>query len=228
MRWPTADSSVGAKMIQSATARDRAEDRGDHPDDGAVGQQHEPELLLGGPDCREHAELAEPTLRDDGEARSGNERGKEQEDGGDREHGERVCVRGVAAARHCREARTAVPGQGVCESAGAPSARVDENRDVLRRRGGRRGDESELVAEIEWVLDDADDGPTLPVETERRPELHVQELGHTLAEGDLAGPGRGSCHDGARGDRRRRCRPDAGSGCRPSRRCRERAPCDDR
>ena len=82
----------------------------------------------------------------------------------------------------------AVPGQGVCEGAELLSARVDENGDVLRRPGGRRGDESELVAEIEWVLDDADDGPTPPVEIERRPELHVQELGHTLGEGDLPGP----------------------------------------
>ena len=89
-----------------------------------------------------------------------------------------------------RKARTAVPGQGVCEGAELLFARVDQNGDVLRRRGRRSGDESELVTEIEWVLDDADDGPTPPVEIERRPQLHVQELGHTLGEGDLAGPGR--------------------------------------
>ena len=81
-------------------ARDRAESRGDHSDDGAVRQQHEPEMLLRSPDCREHAELTEPTLRDDGEARCGNERGQEQEDGGDGEHCERVCGPDLAAARH--------------------------------------------------------------------------------------------------------------------------------
>ena len=80
------------------TARDRAEDGGDHSDDGAVCQQHEPEMLLSRPDGREHAELAEPTLRDDSEARGGNERGQEQEDGGDREHCQRVGGLDLAAA----------------------------------------------------------------------------------------------------------------------------------
>ena len=49
-------------------ARDRPDDRGDRPDDGAVGQQHEAEVLLRGADGGEHAELAEPSLRDDCEA----------------------------------------------------------------------------------------------------------------------------------------------------------------
>ena len=155
------------------TARDRAEDGGDRSDDGAVGQQHEPQMLLRGPDRREHAELAESTLRDDGEARGGNERGQEQEDGGDGEQCERVCGLDLAAVPRSREAGTAVFGQGVCEGAELLSARVDENGDVLRRPGRRRGDESELVTEIEWVLDDADDGPPPPVEIERRSLLHV-------------------------------------------------------
>ena len=73
-------------------ARDRAENRGDHSDDSAVRQQHKPKMLLRRADRREHAELAEPTLRDDGEARCGNERGQEQEDGGDGENRERVAV----------------------------------------------------------------------------------------------------------------------------------------
>jgi hypothetical protein len=117
------------------TARDRAESRADHPDDGAVRQQHEPEMLLSGPDGREHAELAEPPLRDDSEARGGNERGQEQEDGADGEQCERVCGLDLAAGARSREARTAVPGQGVCEGAELLLARVDENGDVLRRPG---------------------------------------------------------------------------------------------
>ena len=116
-------------------AYNRAENRGDHSDDGAVGQQHEPEMLLGSPDCREHAELPEPTLRDDSEARGGNERGQEQEDGGDGEHCDRVRGLDLAAAPRSPEARTVVPGQGVCEGAELLFARVDQNGDVLRRRG---------------------------------------------------------------------------------------------
>ncbi len=69
-------------------------------------------------------------------------------------------------------------------------ARVGENGDVLRRPRQQRGDEGELVAEIEWVLDDADDGPPPPVVIERPPSLHVPELRHTLGEGDLSRPGR--------------------------------------
>ena len=42
----------------------------------------------------EHAELAEPSLRDDGEAGGDNQRGQEQEDGGDREHGQRALRAG--------------------------------------------------------------------------------------------------------------------------------------
>src|SRR6185503_11467040 len=44
--------------------------------------------------------------------------------------------------------------------------------------------------EIEWVLDDANNSPTPPVEIERRPQLDVEELGQTLGEGDLARHGR--------------------------------------
>ena len=92
------------------TARDRAEDRGDHSDDGAVGQQHEPEMLSS-PDCREHAELAEPTLRDDGEARGGNERGQEQEDGGDGEQCERVRGLDLAAGPGSVRPERPLPGK---------------------------------------------------------------------------------------------------------------------
>ena len=118
------------------TACRRAENRGDHSDDGAIRQQHEPELLLSSPDCREHAELAEPSLRNDSEARGGNERGQEQKDGGDGEQRERVCGPDLAAARRSRQARTeAVPGQGGCEAAELLLIRVDQNGDVLRPPG---------------------------------------------------------------------------------------------
>ena len=59
------------------------------------------------PDCREHAELAEPTLSDDSEARGGNQRGQEQEDGGDGKQCERVSSLDLAADPQSPEARTA-------------------------------------------------------------------------------------------------------------------------
>ena len=71
-------------------AGDRPDERSDRPDDGAVGQQHEAEVLLRGADGSEHAQLAEPSLRDDREACGGNQRGQEEEDGGDGEHRQRL------------------------------------------------------------------------------------------------------------------------------------------
>ena len=56
-------------------AGDRPDERGDRPDDGAVGKQHETKVLLRGADGGEHAELAEPSLRDDCEACGGDQRG---------------------------------------------------------------------------------------------------------------------------------------------------------
>ena len=70
--------------------RDRSDQRADRADDRAVGQQHESKVLLGRADRSEHAELAEPSLRDHGEARGGDQRGQQQEDGGHREHRQRV------------------------------------------------------------------------------------------------------------------------------------------
>ena len=93
-------------------------------------------MLLSSADGRQHAELAEPTLRDDSEAGGGNERGQEQEHGGDGEQCERVCGLDLAAAPRSREARTeATPGQGVGKGAELLLARVDQNGDVLRRPG---------------------------------------------------------------------------------------------
>ena len=72
-------------------ARDRPDDRGNRPDDGAVRQDHETEVLPRGADGGEHAELAEPSLRDDCESCGGNQRCKEEEDGGHGEHRQRLC-----------------------------------------------------------------------------------------------------------------------------------------
>ena len=52
---------------------DRPERCADRAHDGAVGQQHESQVLLRRADRGEHAELAEPPLRDDREACGGNE-----------------------------------------------------------------------------------------------------------------------------------------------------------
>jgi hypothetical protein len=53
---------------------DRSDQCANRADERAVREQHEAKVLLGRADRSEHAELAEPSLRDDGEACRGNER----------------------------------------------------------------------------------------------------------------------------------------------------------
>ena len=169
------------------TARDRAEDRGDHSDDRAVGQQHEPEVFLSRPDCREHAELAEPTLRDDGEARGRNERGQEQEDGGDGEHCERVRGLDLTAAPGSREARTAVFGQGLCK--GAEPFGLASTRTVTF--SGAPADEGEMRANSSLR---SSGFSMMPTTVRRRPSRSsvapssTLRLGHTLGDRDLTRP----------------------------------------
>ena len=71
--------------------RDRSDQCADRADDCAVREQHESKVLLGRADRSEHAELAEPSLRDDGEACRGNERSQQHEDGGHGEHRQLGC-----------------------------------------------------------------------------------------------------------------------------------------
>ena len=150
-----------------AEARDRPDDCGDRPDDEAVGEQDQAEVLLRGADGGEHAELTEPALSDDCEACGGDQRGEEEEDGGHGDHRQRVHpFRRVVAPHHLsHECRYGCP-----EGAEQLEVGVDQNGDVLRRRG-RGGDKSELVGQLARVLDDAHDRPPHSVECQGRPEL---------------------------------------------------------
>ena len=105
-------------------ARDRPDECGDRPDDGAVRQQHEAEVLLRRADGGEHAELAEPSLGDDGEAGGGNQRRQEEEDGGHGEHRQRLRrTADVASADHgAREGRAGSGRPGIDRRSRATSA----------------------------------------------------------------------------------------------------------
>src|SRR5215211_6449101 len=164
---------------------DRPDQCADRADDRAVGQQHEPEVLLGRADRRERAELAEPSLGDDGKPCGGNQRGHEQEDGGHGEHRQRVCPP-VALPGLGPYERGPLAGVPIHEGADRVGAGVDQDRRLVRRSRRRGGDEGELVAQITWVLDDADDGPATPVESQRVPELESEQCGHAVRDGDLA------------------------------------------
>ena len=59
---------------------------------------------------------------------------------------------------------------------------------MVGRARERGRDESELVAELARVLDDADDSPPNTVEREGRSELEPQQVRHAVRDGDLARP----------------------------------------
>ncbi len=153
----------------------RPDEGGDRPDDGAVRQQHESQLLLGGTDRGEHAEMAQPPLCDDCEARSGDEGGKEQEDGGHGEHREhgrlRVVAPGDLGTREGRWGVRPTPEEGLERLVG----RVDEDAHVVRGARGRGRDERELVAQLARVLDDPHDRPPLTVERQGRADVELQK-----------------------------------------------------
>ena len=207
--------------------RDRSDQRADRTDDRAVGQQHESKVLLGRADRREHAELAEPSLRDHGEACGGDQRGQEQEDGGHREHRQRVG-RPVALRVSDPAKADRSPTFASAKASTDAGAGVDQHRDVVRCSRGRGGDEGELVAQIAWVLDDADDGPAAAVEVKRLPELEPEDRGHAVGDRDLAGAFRIACLGAAQAVRPRTLRAGPGRGTRSCRRRRARPASGDR
>ena len=99
MRWSTADSSVGAKTTQSARPAIVPMSAAIVPTRAPFDKQHEAKVLLRRADGGEHAELAEPSLRDDREACGGDQRGQEQEDRGHGEHRQRLCRAADVASR---------------------------------------------------------------------------------------------------------------------------------
>ena len=115
--------------------RDRSDQCADRADDCAVREQHESKVLLGRADRSEHAELAEPSLRDDGEACRGNERSQQHEDGGHGEHRQLGCRLVVTPNPE--------PHQGgpvalrFRERADRLAVGVDQDRDGVRCPGGR-------------------------------------------------------------------------------------------
>ena len=140
--------------------RDRSEQRADRADDRAVGEQHEPEVLPGRTDRSEHAQLAEPSLRDDGEACGGDERGQQQEDRGHGEHRQRV--RPPVASPSLGPHERGPVSQLVYEGVDRAGVGVDEDRDPIRSSRGRGGDERELVAQMRGFS-------TMPTTVRRRP-----------------------------------------------------------
>ena len=132
MRWSTADSSVGATTTHSASPASVPTSAAIAPTRAPCATSDEPDVLVGGPDGREHAELAEPALGDDREARSGDQRGQQHEDRRYGEHRQRILRPLVRPGLGPRERGLASLAQRLHERPDRPLAGRDENRDVIR------------------------------------------------------------------------------------------------
>ena len=191
MRWSTADSSVGATTTHSASPTIVPTTAAIVPTSGAVGQQHEPQVLVGGADRGEHAELAQPPLRDDREAGGGDQRGQEQEHGGHGERGQRLR-RPVARPRSSEPASADVPRRSARQKESIDrSLASDQDRDV---RPARRADDGETSANSS---SSSRGFSTMPTTVRRRPssasvaaQLEPEEVGDAVGDRDLAGADR--------------------------------------
>ena len=170
---------------------DRPDDGGDRPDDGTVRHQHEAEVPLRRAYGCEHAELPEPSLRDDCEPCCRNQRGEQEEDGGHGEDRQRLSRAAHIASTFdgAREGRVGAVALGAIEGFARCSVRLGEHADPVRTRGRGR-DERELVAQLARVLDDADDRPSPPVERQDRSHPQSQRRRDPVRDGHLVGAGR--------------------------------------
>jgi hypothetical protein len=84
------------------------------------------------------------------------------------------------------ESATVASRQGGCPLAAGPH----QHRHRLRRVGGRRRQQGELVVQVARVLDKTNDGSRRPVEGERAADADLEGCRHRLGDRDLAGGGR--------------------------------------
>ena len=143
-------------------------------------------MLRRGTDGGEHAELAEPTLRDTAkpaaatsEASSRKTVATENIASGSGRPRRRSPSRGARPRRAGRVSPVAVDRAGIG---------VDQNRDGVRRACGGRGDESELVAQMRGFSTMPTTVRRPAVEGQRRSDLEPEEVGHAVGDGDLPGP----------------------------------------
>ncbi len=130
-------------------AQHEPRNRADETDDGTVRAHDETHVAVGRACGLEHADRAQPALREDGEAADGDE-GDEQH--AEHERGKRDRLR-VERVR-LRDRRRGL--HVVADGAQRHARRVEQGRDLLGVSQLSRRDEGELVEEALGVLDDAD------------------------------------------------------------------------
>ena len=155
-----------------------------------MGDGHQAKLPVRCAHRREHPELTQPTLGDDHEAGSRDERHEQQGDRVQRQRGDdrRSAVR---RATTLREAGDADRGGELPDRVGPAVALVGmvAGQEVDGLRGARidRQREDELVVELGGVLDDPHDGPRVGANPQLIPDTDSERCRDPVGDGHLAG-----------------------------------------
>jgi hypothetical protein len=176
---------AGGERNPYGEAEDRSAHGADESDDRSVGDHGEANLTVGRTERTQHAERPEPALCHDGEPRSGDEADEQEADGLHRKHGRRD---GVLAGGRAGSDADRVPRRP--ERVDALAGRVEQDGDPCRRVGLARGDERELVAQVQGVLDESDHAAAHAVRFEGVANVHAERRRGIGRHRDVSGTGR--------------------------------------
>ena len=141
-------------------------------DNDSVGDHREANLAVGRAERAQHAQRPEPALRDDSEARGGNQTDEEETDRLECEDDHRNC--GLARGRAGSLARRRARGS---ECIDRTSGGVEQDRHLGRWVGLSGRDECELVTQAQGVLDEPDDVARHTVQVHGVADVHVVGCG---------------------------------------------------
>ena len=158
----------------------RSGERAHSTDDRAVRDHREPHVPVGRAERAQHAQRAQAALRHHGEPRGGDQAHEQEADGLERENNHRG--RSLAQRTARPDARRAA---GRMEVVDLPAWGVEQDRHLRGRVGLARCHERELVAQVEAVLDDADNAARTPVGNHGVADVHVQRRGRARGQGDV-------------------------------------------
>ena len=166
----------------SRQAHRRAGHRGDGPDDRAVSEQDEAHMLVGRADGSQHAQRPHPAPGHHREPGHGHQTDEEQSDrreDEDLQRGGDVLVRGPDLDIRPVDGR----GRGDLLLGGS-----DQDRHRVRGIRLTRGYQSELVQQVQGVLDQTDHPPIRPALAPCAPKVQLEDARHRIGHRDLTRP----------------------------------------
>ena len=160
-----------------------AEQGADNSHREPVGPDDETDVVVRGAHGAEHAQRAQPALRQHGEAPDGHQGDEEHADRGQSEH-DGLGVERVAGRRR------GTTFDGRTDGGGLYPRRVEQHGHLGRGRDLARHHQGELIQQALRVLDDAGDAPGLSALVPDVANLEVERGGDAIGHGHLARTGR--------------------------------------